>query len=1401
MRRVSADLVAAQRWEKALNVDPKGRSRDGHPAEPAAGARPAVEPPVPPVQEGGGNATASTPADPGLTDPSAASGFGARTSRVARRAMIGALVLAGVLLGLMLYEQWRAQSRADAAVHLRVAGRDLVAEIERLDERLAQSARLAVLGVDSTAVSRHESALAGMNAALARVHGVVDAERALRLRDVMGRARHLLSDLERQALAAAAMGRGAEGVALLESEAYRQARAALGQGARDLVQAIEADATTRQGRIVRDLSQRTGAAYVLVLIGLIGLWIGLDRHLRRADRTFERQRSAMDAAARADRAKADILEGADVGTWEWRLDADDCVVNARAASMVGWPLARLMPLTRSKWLSLAHPQDRAVAQRAMDAHLRGETPMYTAEVRMRHWNGHWVWLLDRGRVNERDAAGRPVRMAGTLTDITDRAAAEQLWQARAELSGDWFWQTDAEHRFTLVAGNLDAGDAGPQALLGRRRDELGWYEPPEGGWEAFHGAMNRHEVLRGVLLHQRGDGASGERWHEIDARPRYSYDGVFLGYEGVGRDATERRRVMLSLQESLALIDAVFQAIPIPVVMKDGEGRIVRVNRAYERFQRQPAHRLLGSRTADIVYRRSREIHEAEDRRLMASGGVVTREVQAQLPDGRAPDLLLSKAAIAGVDGRPIGIVGTLVDISEQKAAARALLEAKEAAEAANRTKSAFLATMSHEIRTPMNGVIGMAELLLLADAVSPDQRQTIRTIHDSARSLMAILDDILDFSKIEAGRLELEHTDVELTPLVEGVCDTLAPVASARGVELQVFVAPGTTERVRGDPTRLRQVLSNLVSNAIKFSGGRADTPGRVRVDVRGRSGADRGAPQLVFEVSDNGIGMDEAVLARIFDPFTQAEVSTTRRFGGTGLGLAICRRLVEIMSGTIEVESSPDRGSTFRVRLPLPPADEQPPGTGSLLQGLQCLLVPGPGLPLDDLTAWLRAAGATVDTCLDRAHARATLDLRLTEASDGPPVVVIQDDDTDPVDPLGEGATGAADGRVRHLFVGRGRRAWARVVADAVVQIDVLRHGAFLDAVALAAGRLSPSRVKQVPGEDATLGARVAPPSVELARDRGQLILVAEDDATNRAVIQRQLSLLGYAAELAEDGESALRRWREVGHALVLTDLHMPGLDGYMLAEAVRREESELGLGRTPVIALTANALKGEAQRARACGMDDYLTKPVPLSVLRATLNQWMPAPRRATPPRSSPPAAAPVTDEEGWLNFVPIGQDPVPPAGAPPGAISLPPGLITVASDPPAPSRPPSDASPPAVPTRGDDVLDLQVLRDLVGDDAATLRELLADFLGVAHQQARELREAFRRGDVVHAAALAHKLKSASRSVGAMVLGEVCASIERLRAPEDPQRTLRRLAWFDEAFANACARIEMTLKGDLR
>jgi signal transduction histidine kinase/DNA-binding response OmpR family regulator len=420
-------------------------------------------------------------------------------------------------------------------------------------------------------------------------------------------------------------------------------------------------------------------------------------------------------------------------------------------------------------------------------------------------------------------------------------------------------------------------------------------------------------------------------------------------------------------------------------------------------------------------------------------------------------------------DRRAIVLVS---DVSEERHRQRELEQALAAAEksradaeSANQAKSTFLATMSHEIRTPMNGVLGMMEVLE-AEGVDEDQARTVATMRESAQALLRIIDDLLDFSKIEAGALEFEEAPFSLTGLVDGAIATFRPQAERKGLSLVAAVAPGSTDALLGDPTRVRQILFNLLGNALKFTD-RGGAMIRARTEPLGEGGT-----RVVLSVSDTGIGMNETQQGRLFLPFSQADSSTTRRFGGTGLGLSIVRRLAELMGGDVTAESTPGGGSTFTVTLSLMAAPA--------------------GSPLVDLPV------------IDRLP---------------------------------------------------------------------------MDTAVPAPTRLSGSRV-----------------------------LVVDDHPINREVLVRQLRALGVTSDSAADGLAGLQAWRDNAYDIIFADIHMPQMDGFEMTAEIRRLEASGARPHTPIVAVTANALGGEDERCRAAGMDGYLSKPVSLARLRATLQRWV-------------------------------------------------------------------------------------------------------------------------------------------------------------------------------------------------
>lgn len=664
----------------------------------------------------------------------------------------------------------------------------------------------------------------------------------------------------------------------------------------------------------------------------------------------------------------------------------------------------------------------------------------------------------------------------------------------------------------------------------------------------------------------------------------------------------------------------------------------------------------------------------------------------------------------AGPGGEDM-LIAFAFDISFRKRAEEAQRVAKEGAEAANRAKSVFLATMSHEIRTPLNGVVGTIDLLGKG-ALNESQRDLVRTAKDSSLALLSIIDDILDFSKIEAGRMDLERVPLSLEKLLESVAETLQPLATKRHIDLLIYADPALPE-VFGDPTRLRQILLNLAGNAIKFSGNQGERTGLVEICAEL---ADRSVSQASIRLSvrDNGIGMTESVAACLFQPFAQAESSTTRRFGGTGLGLVISRRLAEMMGGTVEVESAPGEGALFSVLVRLDIAE---PGEAQIqpdLGGLRILLVEGASLATRILERYLESAAADVvrvprDELLGR--------LETLQAATEEMILVIENQGDDGgADALREVVRQAIDGgHVRFLNVSRGRRRNVRQQGEDGLTLDLnaLRRSVLINAVAALAGRQSPAIAVQEPQWNPV----AAPVSAEAAKASRRLVLLAEDNETNQHVISEQLRMLGYLAQIAGDGQQALSMWRQdrEAFAALLTDCHMPCMDGYDLARAIRGEER--AGQHLPIIAITADALKGTAAKCRAAGMDDYLTKPLQLAELEAKLADWL--------------------------------GGAMPPAGE---------GLATVveAAEPPAPAQATDLAA---------DVVDPRALCLAIGvDDPDMLSAFYSDFVATSTRIAADIRGASASGDLAALGEHAHKLKSSARTVGANALADCCAVLEQ-------------------------------------
>lgn len=634
---------------------------------------------------------------------------------------------------------------------------------------------------------------------------------------------------------------------------------------------------------------------------------------------------------------------------------------------------------------------------------------------------------------------------------------------------------------------------------------------------------------------------------------------------------------------------------------------------------------------------------------------------------------------------------GYIQDVTEETEMQLALEAAKAQAERAVATKSSFLANMSHEIRTPMNGVIGMLDILA-ENNTDANQAESISLMRESAYSLLTIIDDILDFSKLEAGKLNIAKEALWLTPVIEQICSMLDYLALKSKVELTFYIDPAIDSKLLFDPNRLRQILVNLLSNAIKFSSN-LDRPGQVRLAI---TLADKQQQQVLvdFTITDNGIGMAPDVVGKLFQPFTQADDSTSRKYGGTGLGLAITHQLVQLMDGVVTAESLPGMGSIFKVTLPIDIVEISTEDCVKALNGIHVIILGEPKQQvLVDYANYLTADGAEVSWLSLAALSEQrliNLNRRVVWLFDS---VSSKGDDFALIDKIKQDQAELS----RFVILGRGRRRKARRCSADSVAIDanVLQRAQLVQAVAAAYF-----------DEDLPLiSEKIILP---VASKQHFTILVLEDNSTNQKVIKQQLLRLGYQVVVAEDGLAGLRHTRKQHFDLILSDLHMPNMDGYQFAKIFRQEELQQGRSRIPVIALTANIVPEELIRCKAEGMDDYLVKPLPVQQLKTALDKWLSTSNKSNtmPPAESVNAATSVI------------------------------------------AKPVS--------------FDTQLLAETVGEEA--VEEILQDYVCSLEAAMSTLEQAMMLNNFAVVATETHKLKSSSRFVGAEGLADAFAQLEQ-------------------------------------
>ena len=818
----------------------------------------------------------------------------------------------------------------------------------------------------------------------------------------------------------------------------------------------------------------------------------------------------------------------------------------------------------------------------------------------------------------------------------------------------------------------------------------------------------------------------------------------------------ERVKAAEALQASQARLHAITESAQDGILMMDGSGNVSYWNPAAERILGHPAAEALGRNLHDLIApQRFHPAHLPAYARFLKTGeGAAvgkTLELSALHRDGREIAVALSLSAVQ-IDGA-WHAVGILRDISaskqaeadlhralEEKAETNEQLEAASAlanqmareAEAASLAKSQFLANMSHEIRTPMNGVLGMTGLLLDSN-LTEEQRRFAAVVRSSAESLLAVINDILDFSKIEAGKLELEELDFDLRTMLEDVAEMLAVRAQDKGLELVCRIDPEMPTFLRGDPGRLRQILVNLIGNAIKFT-----SQGEVVVEARPESESDS-ILKVHFDVRDTGIGIPEEKLGILFSAFQQVDASTTRRFGGTGLGLVISKRLARLMGGEIGVTSADGQGSTFWFSAALR-MQEKSRGEGlerADVKGVRILAVDDNATNRMVISEQLSSWGVRHEEADSAAQA-----LRMLHAAvaGGDPFRIVITDMQMPVtdgETLGRAikADPQLQGALLVMMTSLGLRGDARRLEEigfSAYLTKPVKQSQLHDCLATVLGRsLKSGRVEP---------ALLTRHSLSEARRRSFRILLADDNPTNQQVALRILEKLGFRAEVVANGQEAIQALESAPYDLVFMDVQMPVMDGFEATRAIRSGLTRAPWPKIPIIAMTAHAMKGDRERCLQEGMDDYVSKPIVPADLNAALEKWLPK------------------EEDSTL---------LPPS----------PAMLSAAAE-------------------GFPVFDRAGFEDRLMGDAELVAEIATGFLDDVPGKLVALGAAVGRGDPAEAARQAHALKGACANVGAVAMSAVAGELEAAGIAGRIEKVTALVPELEAAFALLVPRMKEVL-----
>ncbi len=964
-----------------------------------------------------------------------------------------------------------------------------------------------------------------------------------------------------------------------------------------------------------------------------------------------------------------------------------------------------------------------------------------------------IWISESAR-EVRDTQSRLLYYEGTVEDITERKRAEQalldsevLYHSLVECLPQNIFRKDRAGRFTF-ANNRFCQTVGRSLgdIVGKTDYDLFPTELAAKYQLDDHQVMETQQTIETIEDHLTPD--RGKIYVQVVKNPLYDADGNVIGVQGIFWDVTERQKMEEAIAYERDLLRALLDNIPDSIYFKDRQSRFLRIGHQLARkFGLQDPNAAIGQTDADFFSpEHAKAALEDEDFILRTGQPIVGKTEKETWPDGQERWVLTTKMPYRDKTGQVIGTFGVSKDITPLKQAEAELAHARDLAVESAHLKAEFLANMSHEIRTPMNCVIGMTGLLLDTQ-LSDEQRDFAETIRSSADGLLTIINDILDFSKIEAGKLNVESIPFDLLETIENTVELFAERAEAQGLELVLRTDVDIPRYLTGDPGRIRQVLTNLVGNAIKFT-----EKGGVSVHVSCHPNSSN-HPQICVAVTDTGIGIVPEVQSRLFQAFTQADGSLTRRYGGTGLGLAISQQLVQLMGGQIGLHSAPGKGSTFWFVLDFPTLAPSATPTVSLsVLNDKKVLISDRGPRSREILKYYLDSWKMSTVLAD--HADEVLDQLRSAAAHAPFDIAILDVHTPGANGLGLAQQIRANPDLRHtkllvltsLDLNLDADAWHRAGVDAYL-VKPLKQTRIQEClVALLTNSVSATHrlTSPDPGYPQGLPATIRP--------RNLRVLVAEDNAVNQKIALRQLKKLGYSADAVANGSEAVEALLRIPYDIILMDCQMPEMDGFQATRKIRQAESDSSrVPRPPVyiIAMTANALEGNREICLAAGMNDYVSKPVKLPELQAVLSH---APEF--------PAAPPVTS----LSPAPL-------------------------------SKPPNTASPSPSDTIDRATLaSLQSLGD--SDEDNVLSDLIGLFLRDMPAKMDQIHEGISQSRPVSLRESAHSLKGSASNLGARRLASLCARIESLaRGPSLTDAALV-LPELKEEFERVCAALRSEL-----